>query len=171
VIEILLQAERAMATGLVDHAERLYWQAVDADPRNSIAIVGLARVAIERADDRTAYVLGLRALAVDGENQAAQRLVDRLAEVMTYRGEALPGPPEGPLVAPARAGGAAPAAPGPVPSSAASADPLPGGGHPPTPDPTHDPTSDPTPGPAPGPAPARRSRRGGLFRRLLGRDG
>jgi hypothetical protein len=102
VIELLLQAERALANGLVDHAERMYWQAVEADPRNSIAIVGLARVAIEREDDRGAYVLGLRALEVDAENQAARRLVDRLAEVMTHRGETLPDPPEGPLVAPPR---------------------------------------------------------------------
>jgi hypothetical protein len=152
MIELLLQAERALANGLVDHAERMYWQAVEADPRNSIAIVGLARVAIEREDDRAAYVLGLRALDVDAENQAARRLVDRLAEVMTHRGEALPDPPAGPLVVPPRPGSEGPAgvAPGVAPG----------------------PVTDPAPAPEPSPAaPPAPSRRPGLFRRLLRRDG
>ncbi len=150
MIELLLQAERALANGLVDHAERIYWQAVEADPRNSIALVGLARVAIEREDDRGAYVLGLRALDVDAENQAARRLVDRLAEVMTHRGEALPDPPEGPLVAPPRHAGEGTA-------GAVSEPPKP-------------PPSPPSP-PEPPPSPPSPSRRRGLFRRLLRRDG
>lgn len=90
MIEILLQAERAMSVGLLDQAERLYRQAAASDPRNSIAVVGLARVAIERGDDRTAYGLGLRALGIDPENEAARRLVDRLGEVMRHRGETVP---------------------------------------------------------------------------------
>ena len=90
MIEILLQAERALAMGLVDQAERLYRQAADADPHNSIAVVGLARVALERGDEPEAWRQTQRALAIDPENVAAQRLADRLEEVWAYRGESLP---------------------------------------------------------------------------------
>jgi hypothetical protein len=100
VIELMLQAERALAVGLIDQAERLYWQAVEADRRNSIAVVGLARVALERGDNRLAYTFARGALSIDPENDAARRLVDRLTEVMAYRGEAIPTEPQGPLVSP-----------------------------------------------------------------------
>jgi tetratricopeptide (TPR) repeat protein len=94
VIELLLQAERALSMGMVDQAERMYRQAADADPRNSIAVVGLARVALEHADDAGALRLARRALAIDPENVAAVRLTARLEEVLTYRGEPLPGSDE-----------------------------------------------------------------------------
>jgi hypothetical protein len=90
VIELLLQAERALSMGLIDQAERLYRQAADADPRNSIAVVGLARVALERSDDVTAWREAKRALTIDAENAAAQRMVERLEEVWRYRGQPLP---------------------------------------------------------------------------------
>lgn len=90
MIELLLQAERLLSMGLVDQAERLYRQAADADPRNSIAVVGLARVALERADDVEAWRLSRRALTIDPENAAARRLVARLEEVFAHRGQALP---------------------------------------------------------------------------------
>jgi outer membrane biosynthesis protein TonB len=90
MIEILLQAERALSMGMIDQAERMYRQAADADPRNSIAVVGLARVALERGDDPAAWRFAQAALLIDGENVAAQRLAGRLEEVWAYRGESLP---------------------------------------------------------------------------------
>jgi thioredoxin-like negative regulator of GroEL len=90
MIEIILEAERALTTGQLDQAERLYRQAADADPRNSIAIVGLARVALDRGDERGAYTLARRALAIDPENAAGQRMAERLEEVIRFRGEEPP---------------------------------------------------------------------------------
>jgi len=93
MIEPLLEAERAMSFGLIDQAERLYRQVAERDPKNSIAVVGLARVALERGDERTAYLEAMRASAIDPENPAARGMVLRLAEVIEGRGEELPRPP------------------------------------------------------------------------------
>jgi tetratricopeptide (TPR) repeat protein len=90
VIEVLLQAEAALSVGLLDRAEALYQQVASADPRNSIAVVGLARVALERSDEVGALTLARRALAIDPENNAAQRMVQRLEEVLRTRGVAVP---------------------------------------------------------------------------------
>jgi len=102
VIELLLEAERALSFGRADEAERLYRQVAAADPGNSIAVVGLARVALEHADDAGAYLLARKALTIDPENEAAQRLVTRLDEVMRTRGETVPEAPsaEGPATVP-----------------------------------------------------------------------
>ena len=94
MIELLLEAERALSFGRVDEAERLYRQVAASDPANSIAVVGLARVALEHADDAGAYLLARKALTIDPENEAAQRLVTRLDEVMRTRGETVPEPPD-----------------------------------------------------------------------------
>jgi len=106
VIELLLEAERALSFGRVDEAERLYRQVATADPANSIAVVGLARVALEHADDAGAYVLARQALTIDPENEAAKRLVTRLDEVMRTRGETVPDVP----LAPAEPAATAPTA-------------------------------------------------------------
>ena len=90
MIELMLEAERAMGIGLLDNAERLYRQVVAIDPKNSIAITGLARVALERGDQRGAYTFARQALALDPDNPMASHLSQRMAEQMRNRGEALP---------------------------------------------------------------------------------
>lgn len=107
MIEILLQAESALSIGLLDRAEALYQQVARADPRNSIAVVGLARVALERSDELQALTLARRALTIDPQNDAGQRMVQRLEEVLRHRGVTTTAPeadgPElaGPLAGPA----------------------------------------------------------------------
>lgn len=103
MIELLLEAERALSFGRVDRAEEIYRQVAASDPHNSIAVVGLARVALERADDLGAYLLARRALVIDPENEAARRLALRLEEVLATRGEPVadPMPAAPPLAAPA----------------------------------------------------------------------
>jgi thioredoxin-like negative regulator of GroEL len=87
MIEILLQAERTLTMGMLDQAEHLYRQVAAADPQNAMAVVGLARVALERGDERGAWSLAVRALAIDPEDTAAERLEARLAEVLATRGD------------------------------------------------------------------------------------
>ena len=90
MMEMLVEAERYLSHGLLDHAERLFRQVADADPKSSIAAVGLARVALERGDEARAYAFARRGRAIDPENPAAHHLVLRLEEVVRGRGEALP---------------------------------------------------------------------------------
>lgn len=154
MIELLLQAERAMSVGLIDRAEVLYAQVAEADPQNSIAVVGLARVRLERGDEAGALELARRALEIDPENAAAERMVERLEEVLAYRGvdttAATPTEPEpAPAAEPEPA--AEPLAPEPEPAAEAE---------PPTPEP--EPATPPPPPPTP---PKRRSWLARLFRR------
>lgn len=86
MIELLLEAEAALSAGRLDRAETLYQQVAGADPHNSIAMVGLARVALERSDEVGAVTFARRALAIDPENNAAQRMVRRLEEDLRNRG-------------------------------------------------------------------------------------
>ena len=85
MIEALLQAERLLVHGQVDRAEQIYASAVENDPRNAIAVVGLARVALEHGDDRLAYERACAALEIDPQNAAALRLEARLGEVLAAR--------------------------------------------------------------------------------------
>lgn len=92
MIELMVQAEQALGLGLVDQAERLYQQVAGADPNNAIAIVGLARVRLERGDQEGSHELVLRALAVDPENAAALRMEARLREVLAGQGRTVRAP-------------------------------------------------------------------------------
>jgi thioredoxin-like negative regulator of GroEL len=78
MIERLLAAEAALADGDVDHAQRLFRQVADADPRNAIAVVGLADVARRRGETADAIGLVEAALAIDPDDAAAHRLLDEL---------------------------------------------------------------------------------------------
>ena len=173
MIERLLQAERAMALGLIDQAEAIYRQLAESDSRNAVAVVGLARVALERRQDRLAYDLSVRALEIDPQDEAALRMEARLSEVLTTRGEQVERPA---FVLPSGTRGTTAAnAPGPVlPASDAvpSAAPRPREAVPATPRRPGDaaPTAATQPAPpggdAPAPGPAERPRRDDLFRRL-----
>ena len=147
MIELLLQAERALAIGMVDQAERLYRQAIAADPRNSIAVVGLARVALEHSDDVEAYRRAQQALQIDPENVAANRLARRLEELHAHhrrmQARSAPvAPTSSPALAPAPR---AVAAPVPEPVAAPALEPVP----PPETAPESEPVRTPEPAPEP----------------------
>lgn len=81
----LLAAERALSFGMLDEAERLLRQAVADDPSSSIAVLGLARVALDRGDNAGALAFAQQALELEPANDAAQRLVTRLEEIRHHR--------------------------------------------------------------------------------------
>ena len=74
MIELLLVADRLLEAGDLGRAERIYRQVADADPRNAIAVVGLARVAAARGDKDLSLDLARRAVEIDPDDQAARRL-------------------------------------------------------------------------------------------------
>ncbi len=75
MIERLLAGEAALARGELDAAERLFAQVADADPRNAIAVVGRARVALARGARDDARAFADRALELDPDEAAARRLL------------------------------------------------------------------------------------------------
>jgi hypothetical protein len=159
MMELLVEAERYLSHGLLDQAERLFRRVADADPKSSIAVVGLARVALDRGDDATAYAFGRRALAIDPDNPAARHLVMRLEEVVRGRGEELPSEIEIARITGSSEAGIAPPALSPAPMP------------PPAPMPAATETDATDPGPAPA-APVPRARQAGSSARrpgLLGR--
>lgn len=123
MIELLLEAERALTAGGIDRAEELYRQIANADPRNAMAVVGLARVAEARDDDLGAYLLARRALTIDPENDAAGRLARRLEEGLASSAE--PDSVPAPVVATAEPAERAPAPGATPPAPAATSTPSP----------------------------------------------
>ena len=60
-----------------------------------------AQVALERGDERTAYLEAKRALALDPDNPMASHLTMRMAEILQGRGEEVPTEVPVPTEAPA----------------------------------------------------------------------
>lgn len=83
MIELLLVAEQLLDDRAYDRAELLFTQVSEADPRNAIAVAGLARVALARGDHEKAFSEARRALAIDPEEVDAQRLIDELIAAAT----------------------------------------------------------------------------------------
>jgi thioredoxin-like negative regulator of GroEL len=88
VIEMLLQADRLLTVDMIDQADAIYRRVAEQDPRNAIAVVGMARCALARGEDEEAYRLASLALDIDPENDMARRMTTRMAEVLAYRAEA-----------------------------------------------------------------------------------
>jgi tetratricopeptide (TPR) repeat protein len=78
MFEVLLQAGKFLEAGELDQAEDSYWQIVELDPSNAIAVAGLARVSMERGDSRLARTFAERALVLDPESAAARRTLEAL---------------------------------------------------------------------------------------------
>jgi tetratricopeptide (TPR) repeat protein len=76
--ELLLQAEKALADGLLVQAEQTYWQLIELDSANAIALAGLAQISLERGDERLARRFADQARAIDPENVVAGRVFDAL---------------------------------------------------------------------------------------------
>ena len=95
MIELLLAADRLLAEGSpeqIEQAAHLYAQVAEADPRNAIAVVGLARVALAHGNEAEAVGLARRALAIDADNPAARRLVEEGAVARAHVAAAEPAP-------------------------------------------------------------------------------
>jgi len=90
MFELLLQADRSLADGALDQAEHTYWQLIDLDPTNAIAVAGLARVALERGDEKSARDFANQALAIDPDSIAAKRIIQTLAHDDSGGGEQEP---------------------------------------------------------------------------------
>jgi Flp pilus assembly protein TadD len=92
MIERLLAAESALARDELDAAERQFATVTAADPRNAIAVVGLARVAARRGDRDAARGLVLRALDIDPDEAAGARLLAELDREPEHPIAATPAP-------------------------------------------------------------------------------
>lgn len=115
MIELLLAAERLLAAGRLDDAGRLFEQVSEVDPRNAIAVVGLARVAVARGDHAAATSLARRAVEIDPDDPAAAHLLASLTSGPTAVPQPAVGAAVGAAVEPA---GEVPSASVPAPAPA-----------------------------------------------------
>jgi len=95
MFELLLQADKALTEGSFDQAERTYWQLIELDPTNAIAVAGLARVSLERGDEKSARTFADQALGIDPDSIAARKVLATLEHTAVEPGRAEP--PELPL--------------------------------------------------------------------------
>ena len=100
MIERLLAADRARAAGELELAEMILSQVAEADPRNAMAVVGQARVALARGDLERAEERARHALRLDPNEAAAVRILEALAPAKPAPG---PEAPPEPSVQPPRA--------------------------------------------------------------------
>lgn len=96
MIERLLAAESALERDELDAAERQFNLVAEADPRNAIAVVGLARLAARRGDPAGARALAQSALDIDPDEAAAARLLGELDRAIVT---AAPPTPAAPVLA------------------------------------------------------------------------
>ena len=85
MFELLLQADKSMSDGLLDQAERTYWQLIELDPTNAIAVACVARISLKRGDGRLARTFADRAIGIDPDSIVARKVIHALEE-----GAALP---------------------------------------------------------------------------------
>ena len=97
MFELLLQADKALAGGRLDQAEKTYWQLIDLDPTNAIAVAGLARVSLERGDEKAARSFADQALGIDPDSIAARRVLETIEHKTVEPSK--PEPAELPLLA------------------------------------------------------------------------
>jgi hypothetical protein len=89
--EALMEAERLLRYGMLDRAEAIYRRVADEDPTDAEAVLGLARVASERGDDKAAYRLAARAEGIDPRNDYARALRVRLRDILAAQGHDVAG--------------------------------------------------------------------------------
>ena len=80
MFELLLQADKSMSDGLLDQAERTYWQLIELDPTNAIAVACVARISLKRGDGRLARTFADRAIDIDPDNIVARKVIHALEE-------------------------------------------------------------------------------------------
>ena len=80
-----IHADRLLTYGMLDQAETLYLEVLELEPNNVEVAFGLARVALERGDERLAYERVQLAVKINPRFDDAVRLEQRLKEILAAR--------------------------------------------------------------------------------------